>query len=126
MIWLLLTHLAFADIVVETDSISQGQPITFQVLDSVSTPIRSTTVRVQVRPGLSSAEEWTIGITDQDGRVVYTPQTGGPHRLIVGDDMLPFQVRWANTPLVSAFSLAALAVAPLVLMMMRRRRERQQ
>ena len=123
MIWLILAQMSFADIVIESKTLQQGEPISFKFLDDISSPIRAATVRMEVRPGLTSSSEWTVGITDQEGRIAYTPKTGGLHRILVGQDALTFRVRWMSVPWVTVGTLSIVCLAPLLAALARRRRE---
>ena len=122
MMWLFFAQMALGDIVIESDPIQQGSPITFRVVDSISSPIRSATVRMEVRPGLSSSSEWSVGLTDQDGRIEYTPKEGGPHRIIVGGDELIYTVRWNTIPAPTVSSVAVVCLGPLLAVWIRRKR----
>ena len=98
MIFLLLfSHFACAEIIVEGEP-HQGQSLIISVVDDVSRPVSAETVRVTMHPGMPTEAEWTLGITDVDGRVTFTPKQGGPFVLQIGDQTKRIGVKWRSVP----------------------------
>ena len=107
IIFFMLAQFANADIIVESLP-TQNQVIEFRVVDGLSRPVAAATVRMVTHPGLSGAKEWTVGLTDSEGRLEYTPEIGGLHRIEVANQSLDFAVRWAHLPLGAVFSYIGL------------------
>lgn len=94
---LLLSHFACAEIIVQGDAV-QGQALTVLVVDDVSRPVSAETVRVTMHAGMPTEAEWTLGITDIDGRVTFTPQQGGPFVVQIGEQTKRIQAKWQGIP----------------------------
>jgi protocatechuate 3,4-dioxygenase beta subunit len=95
MILSLFLHVALADIVLDAPA-TQHEIVHMTVLDALSNPVAAATVRVRTHPGLTRSKEWTLGLTDSDGRVQFTPVVGGPHRIRVGGQRHDFSVAWSG------------------------------
>jgi hypothetical protein len=78
------------------------------VLDGVGRPSPGVTVQAIHRPGLSSASETALGITDSLGRVRWTPEMGGVVELRAGTSELRTSVAWEHPPEASVTLLALL------------------
>ena len=94
---LLFIHMALVDIIVQGDA-EQGEVLTVTVVDEISKPVPAETVRVTMHPGMSTESQWTLGITDVDGIVSFTPSRGGPFAITVGDQAAKIDVSWRAVP----------------------------
>lgn len=94
---LLLSHFAWSEIIIEGTPV-QGQALTVLVVDDVSRPVSAETVRVTMHAGMPTESEWTLGITDIDGRVTFTPQKGGPFVLQIGNQTRRIRAEWQGIP----------------------------
>ena len=101
---LLWIHLGIADVLITPDA-QQSSLVTFTVLDPLSNPVSAATVRVTVHPGIATERQWTLGITDAEGRITFTPEVGGPYQLEVGNERLDFRVNWTRVAPETGFSL---------------------
>ena len=112
MIWL-LASLAFAEIVVEPPP-AAGVETAVTVLDDLSRPISGATVRAVARPGLDGERDLAVGLTDNRGRVYWTPGRGGPYLLQVRTETKRVHVAYDGADNESMVLLIALGIIGLL------------
>ncbi|MCB9681606.1 MAG: hypothetical protein H6733_09065 [Alphaproteobacteria bacterium] len=62
-----------------------GEEVSVQLTDDDGGALAGETIRIVTAPGLHSEAERGVGITDSQGRVVWTPKASGPAILYAGD-----------------------------------------
>jgi len=117
----LFIQLAFGEILLQGEPL-QSEPIVFQVVDDLSKPIASATVRIRVHPDLPSGSDWTLGVTDSEGRITFKPEHGGPHQIHIGSQSLDFRVSWSRYPLPAGLSYLAIFLGAGLLTLLRQKR----
>lgn len=110
---LLLASLAFAEIIVEPAPVA-GTEVAITVLDDLSRPISGATVRAVARPGLARERDLAVGLTDNRGRVYWTPRDGGPVVLQARTDSTRVHVAYAQAPRESMVLLILLGIIAML------------
>ena len=108
--FLLLIHIAAADIIVQGDA-EQGRPLTIVVVDDISKPVSAETVRVTMHPHMPTESQWSLGITDVDGVVSFTPSQGGPYEVTVGNQVARIDVVWGKVPVIALVHWSGIALS---------------
>lgn len=113
MIWL-IAQLAIAQPVLDPAPVVGGESA-ITVVDDLSQPVISASVRVVHRPGLVGERELSIGLTDSRGTVYWTPEHAGPARLRAGSTPVLVHVARDQAPIARWILLGALGALILVL-----------
>ncbi len=87
---------------------AQGLPSQVTVRRGSGQPAPGETVQVAYRPGLAGERVVAIGITDDQGRVTWTPDAPGVAHLLAGDERLGLTVTREALPLPTLGLLGSL------------------
>lgn len=116
MIWLLLSHLACAEILIEAEPVA-GKTIAIDVVDDLSRPVSGATVRAIRRPGLPGERDLAVGLTDARGRVYWTPKEPGTQVLRAREHERIVHVEAVSPPLTPLLLLGTSGLLGLGLLL---------